>query len=507
MNALGRFFGRRLSGQERLKSLLRTLSIGQRRDALLLALILALTAIKGVLWSAAVPLWQGPDEDRHFSTVQFIAEHGRLPGEGEIYHDDENVIAGELAEVSRLWYNPELRQTFGPGDEGPNEAAIAALDPRLRTSTERGKVTLALHLPPLYYFLGALFYLPARGGDLLARVFAVRRLSVLLGVGTVACAYLIAREVFPKRRSMWFTVPVLVSFQPMFTLICAVVNTDAMVIAVFSALVYLTLRALKAQLTVRLGLGIGLLVGAGLLTKPFILDIVVPLAAVAAWEALRVRRDRARLARLALALGTLAAVAIALWAPWVVHSARLGNSPFYADELRVGQLTLEHPFYDYRLGPYLVDYVRSLLGGTWASFWGDFGWIEAPLDTPCYYALYGVCALAVVGLAAYAGRRARRRAWDAEAGLLGYLALCAASVAATRGAMNYYAWRTRGAAGGIQGRYYLGAVIPLMTLLAAGPIDLLPKRWRPAGHWLLCWGMIVLHGVALFQVVLPRYYF
>ena len=36
--------------------------------------------------------------------------------------------------------------------------------------------------------------------------------------------------------------------------------------------------------------------------------------------------------------------------------ARLGNSPFYANPIRTGQLVVEHPFYDYALGRYLIDY-------------------------------------------------------------------------------------------------------------------------------------------------------
>jgi len=117
-------------------------------------------------------------------------------------------------------------------------------------------------------------------GDILARVFVVRQLSVLLGVGAVACAYLVAREVFPERRLMWFTVPVLVSFQPMFTFVNAVVNTDALLIFVFCALIYTTVRVLKTRLTLGLALSTGALLGAGLLTKPFILAMIVPLAYV-----------------------------------------------------------------------------------------------------------------------------------------------------------------------------------------------------------------------------------
>ena len=236
-----------------------------------------------------------------------------------------------------------------------------------------------------------------------------------------------------------------------------------------------------------------------------------------------------------------------LWGPWVLHSARLGNNPFYANPIRTGQLVVEHPFYDYRLGRYLLDYGRSLLGGTWATLWGYFGWLETPLPPAVYRVLYVVGALALLGLgldvahwlrararsrrchserpegaknlsvqtgdsstALEQGTRSaqddRRLARDAELGLLGYLALVGVSMVGTIGAINYYSWRARGVGGGIQGRYYLGAIVPLAVLLVAGLTRPLPERWRPLGQWLLCWAAVLLHAVALLTVLLPRYY-
>jgi 4-amino-4-deoxy-L-arabinose transferase-like glycosyltransferase len=332
----------------------------------------------------------------------------------------------------------------------------------------------------------------------------------------VALAYGIARQVYPRRRTMWFTVPVLVSFQPMFTFTTSVVNTDALLIVAFCALIYLSIRALKTRLSLGLALGIGAAFAAGLLTKPFILAMVVPLGVVLAWEGVRVLKRRQRVAttrtaqasvgRYLLSLGAMAVVVLALWGPWVVHAAQLGNSPFYANPIRTGQLEVAHPFYDYRLGRYLVDYGVSLLGGTWASLWGTLGWIDTPLDVPTYAVLYGVCALSIVGLGLYVARRARQRDRDEEAGLLGFLALCLLSLVGTLGAINYYSWRARGVGGGIQGRYYLGAIVPMSVLLATGLLSLLPRRLRPVGHWLLCWATVLLHAVVLFQVLLPRYY-
>jgi hypothetical protein len=475
----------------------------RRADYARLALILALTAIKGVLWSIAIPLWQGPDENRHFAVVQFIAEHRRLPGAEDIYLDDEGVLTAELAEASRLWYQPGLRQTFGPGELGPNEEAIVGLDPSLRTSTDRDKVTLAFHLPPLYYLMGVLFYIPVRGADILQRAFLVRQLSVALGLGTVWCAFLIARQVFPRWRGMWFTVPVLVSFHPMFTFVTSVVNTDALMIAILSALVYLSIRALTTRFTPGLAAGIGALLGAGLLTKPFTLAMAPPLAVVVGADLLR---GKGRRGRIAFALACMAASLLAVWGGWVLRSMRLGSNPFYANPLRFGQLDLEHPFYDYPPGRYALDYLISLAGGTWVSFWANFGWIEAPMDTPAYLALYVVVALAAAGALAYLVRGYWRRELNLQAGLLTFLGLCGMSLVGTLGATNYYSWRTRGVGGGIQGRYYLGAIVPLCHLLAFGLLQLFPGRWRPTGHLVLVWGMIVLNVASLAQVVLPRYY-
>jgi 4-amino-4-deoxy-L-arabinose transferase-like glycosyltransferase len=327
-----------------------------------------------------------------------------------------------------------------------------------------------------------------------------------MAVGAVALAAAIARQVFPQRRAMWATVPLLVSFQPMFTLSTSTVNTDALLILVFCALITLSIRVLKTRMTPGLAAAMGVCLAAGLLTKPFILAIAVPLAGVFAWDLARAKRLGTGAWRALLCWSGMAVLVALLWGPWVWHSARLGNNPFYANPIRAGQLVVERPFYDYRLGQYLVDYGRSLLGGTWATLWGYFGWLETPLDPTLYRILYVVCALALVGLGVDVARKVRARSWDAELGLLGFLALVGLSMVGTLGAINYYSWRARGVGGGIQGRYYLGAIVPLVVLLAAGLTNGLPERWRPVGQWLLCWAAVVLHAVAFLQVLLPRYY-
>jgi 4-amino-4-deoxy-L-arabinose transferase-like glycosyltransferase len=330
----------------------------------------------------------------------------------------------------------------------------------------------------------------------------------------VAYASAVARQVFPQHRAMWTTVPLLVSLQPMFTLSTSVVNTDALLILATCALIYYSIRVLKTRLTPGMAAGMGVYMAVGLLTKPFILAMVVPLGIVLGWDLFRAFRGAADVETLVerpvrralLSIGLMAAIVALLWGPWALYATSLGNNPFYANPIRTGQLALEHPFFGYRLGRYLVDYGRSLLGGTWATLWGHFGWLETPLDPTVYRILYVVGALSALGLGLSVARKARTRAWDVESGLLGYLALVGLSVVGTLGAINYYSWRTRGVGGGIQGRYYLGAIVPLVILWVAGLLAWLPKRWHPIGHWLLCWAAVVLHALALFQALLPRYY-
>ena len=60
----------------------------KRREWYSLGFLLLLTLLNGLLWSAAVPLWQGTDEDGHFAATQFVAEHLRLPGPDDGFRAD-----------------------------------------------------------------------------------------------------------------------------------------------------------------------------------------------------------------------------------------------------------------------------------------------------------------------------------------------------------------------------------------------------------------------------------
>ena len=138
-----------------------------RREWLLIALLLIIMLLKGVLWSLALPLWQGPDEEDHYNVIQFIGESGRLPDVDDTYLIDEVALSRQLADVGRLPYAPEQRQAFSPTPFGPGELALANLPSETRFSFEQEAVGKLNKATPLYYMMAAVPYRLSIKGDLL----------------------------------------------------------------------------------------------------------------------------------------------------------------------------------------------------------------------------------------------------------------------------------------------------------------------------------------------------
>jgi len=67
-------------------------------------------------------------------------------------------------------------------------------------------------------------------------------------------------------------------------------------------------------------------------------------------------------------------------------------------------------------------------------------------------------------------------------------------------------WWQYGNGRGLQGRYWLGTVVPMLTFLVLGLLVWVPQRWQPSAHNLLRSGMVLLSFISLLVYVLPRFY-
>jgi len=174
-------------------------------DHSILLLLLAVTLIKGVFWSAAIPFGQAPDEFSHFNMIQFIGEFGRLPRVDEVHFSDETIIVMRATRSWAVTYRYASAPFAIDGTTGTSEAQILDIDPALRRSFENGSRSTAHFVPPLYHAIAAVAYQVFYHHDALTRFFATRWVSILMTVLLVAVSYGLARDVFPSQPDMWIT--------------------------------------------------------------------------------------------------------------------------------------------------------------------------------------------------------------------------------------------------------------------------------------------------------------
>lgn len=483
-----------------------------KREWALVSFLVVIMVLKGVLWSLAFPLWQGPDEDDHYAVIQFIGENGRLPDEADVYLPDEIALSRALADVGRLPYEPEQRQAFSNTAEGPNEAEFAALPADLRTSVELQATGKLMHATPLYYTLAAGVYHLFDDGDLLARAQIQRLFAILLSSPLIIIAYLISRLLFPTNAMMRMTVPTLVAFHPMISEITAVVSVDGFFFVCYSLLIYLSLLVYRDGLTRRYALAMGATFAIGVLTKPTLNGFAPLIALLVAYDWWRAKGRRREVVVAAVLMGLVIVVPVG-W--WMQRSWRLNNDLFYFNPVVEGHRILQNPFYDYHFWPHMVNYYKSVWGGIFVTWWAHFGWLDTALPPWVYNLLRGLTLFAIGGLVIHLVRLRKRppseSAWQQRKGVapLPVWAFLALSIILPVILLQFYDltfWWDYGNGRGLQGRYWLGTVVPMLTFFVVGLLLWLPVRRRSAGHMVLRVGMVLFNFVSLLGYIMPRYY-
>ena len=164
---------------------------------------------------------------------------------------------------------------------------------------------------------------------------------------------------------------------------------------------------------------------------------------------------------------------------------------------------------NYQVGALLRYAIFTALA--FAGFWGNFGWLQAPLPWPFYAWLAALCALAAwgwVGRVASAdethqvpGTSEVPGTWWAvfrtDRPLLLCLAAAALILLQTALPMIGFVWQP-------QGRYLLPALLPIGVCLIVGLRAGLGQRWRRWAEVLLL-GTLLLANGAMFWVIETRW--
>ncbi len=436
-----------------------------REDAGWLAPLVLLFLIKQLLLVAIIGPFTGHDEVDHFYYIQRLAAGDGLGVVGEVMLPEET--------------KPYQKYVA----DYPNNAEVIQ--------------------PPLYHaLLAPISRLIPRGVE--TNLYALRLISVVIGLAAVWLAYLTARLVFPDSPLLCAGVPIFVAFQPQFSFEAAIVNHDILVIALFSLVVYLTLRGLHDGFSPRLELLLGFVVAAGLWTKTSF-GLVLPVMVLGVWLAWRDRRREWGdwLDAWHWLVGSLVVTVLLpllLVAPWFVRSFVLYGDPTGARRLQ------EIPEYGDQAQAYWAMLAsKEFWRGRLEDFWGNYGWRQVPFDPGVYRLIWTLWAAAGIALLAFLIRALVRRRRHLPPMLSRFqwraLGLLALSVV-----LLVYGVLYVGTIQFTQSRFAFPGMIGFAVLTLVGVDRWLPGRLRPLALPLLLVLLVGLNVLVSLRFLIPFYY-
>jgi 4-amino-4-deoxy-L-arabinose transferase-like glycosyltransferase len=466
-----------------------------------LALLLLAGAVLSAAWSVVMAPLQGFDEAEHVAYAIHLAETGGPPqvlAGARTYTDAEGGALGPLG-YGRTIANPEAKPPFHALQEDSFRRYEDALGPGDAASGS-GPNPLGKN-PPLYYAYEAIPYRVAKalGGGFFDQLALMRLWSGLLFLGTIACAWLLAGEVF-RRTLPKVTAAGFVALHPLAAYITGIVNTDAMLMLWWTAFLWLALRLNRlGPSPARVGVLAATAAGS-VLTHGRGLAILPVLAVVLAVVALR-HRPSLRTAGLSGA-AALACVGAAFVVLRTFTSAAGGGGALFGGEVNLGAasrfsirqlISQTWQFYlprlrvmEPRLGP---DYG---FGQVWVeTYFGGF----ASYDVAYPRWIYDLISLSLIGtlvacivLLVRRGAALARARWDqlaillaAFGGLVGFLHV-ASYRALVNGSMDPL----------VTGRYLL-PITGVLALAAGGLVAVAGRR----GPYLAGILLVALLGLSL----------
>jgi hypothetical protein len=435
--------------------------------------LLAAFVILGVLYSLASPLFEVSDELWHYPMVKTLADGNGLP-----VQDPANVqLWRQEGSQPPLYYALMALATFWIDTR--DMETVRWVNPHVDNGivTEDRNINLVIHAPN---------ELSNWGGTALA-VRLIRWLSVLMGAGTVYFSYRLALELMPERQGLALSAAAITAFTPMFLFISASVNNDNLAIVLSAATVWLLVRWLRTPPTKLSGqhLVLGLLLGAGALSKQSALGLWGLAGLVMLWNELQPLKTRKRLIPnplpFLIVFGTAALVVFWwYWRNFQLYGDWLGWNTFVAIAGARPQ-----PASLWQLWGERESFIRA--------YWGLFGGVNISWPDWCYWALNAFVALAVVG-----GLWKLRHGFASTRDFTGILQWGLLLV--WLGLLMFGLTRWSGITQASQGRLIFPAISAISVLVAVGLGQL-----HFTAPWLMSGVMLLLAVVSPVFIIAPQY--
>ena len=356
--------------------------------------VLSIFVLLGLAYSVVTPIFETPDEFQHFAVIQYLARTGKLPIVGQ----PDSELSGQEGYQAPLYYMLGAALTFWIDTSDIRQQFIPQPKANFGDPALPGKKNAFIH--------GASQAFPYHGTTLAVHV--TRMLSVLLGAGTVALTYIMARFVFSgdtqdakDNRLDWLALLCagFLAFIPQFVFIHAATSNDTAITLTCTLTLTILLWLARDGVTLRRAALLGGAIGLMILSKM----VGSALAVVAILLLLLISR------RLDV-LGMTLAVAAAVSGWWYVY-----NQAIYGDPLALGaMLRFISAQKILPLPPlsFLWDQFRL----TRFTTWGLFGQMSILMQPGIVYQVLDLVALVggigfVIGMAVQLIRAIRRESF------------------------------------------------------------------------------------------------
>ena len=502
----------------------------------ILAVIILSSMLLTLVWVFEVPILQNPDETSHIDYAFSIYSAGRLlnvrrpPSQWNLHAQQEPIENGskfshqytlyliDATEFQRVRFHPEEKMSPDYGTAAYyrnlnlNAPHTAARIPDLQP---QDNPWLVKNYPFGYYFAVAVWLRLVRlfKSGPVALFFGARIFSVILLCGSLILSYATLRELrLRKLRALALTS--IIAFFPLTNFVSSSVQPDALSWTLMSLCFYLALlfrkRPASYSLVAMLGTALGLLVVTKyhfyIFTAAAILSMVVSEHVFKRGSA----KDLLRVATILL-LPSLLLFVVQLWVAW-------GNRGLVGGNLS-GSLLFPAPGGSVEgLKNAVVEFYGG--GTAFVSWWGLFGWMDAPLiiKSPVVqkYVLLTLTALTVVVLGLFLFRLeqvltrlvvlARSGRWRTALRIMFSNPLVNSHFMFTVFIVALFALTTNGA----QGRYWLPYILSsLLITTEYAPRSLSHRKTQAVVSTLMILGLLVFCGIGSYysiQTIRERYY-
>ncbi len=473
------------------------------KTTFLLGALACIFLIKGAFLSLLIPIFQNPDEQIHYGTVQHWAESSERnwsiqnsekkhlsSSDISTYGLSEEVIrSAQSVQFDEIKFEKQNIQNFSQ-----------TIEDKVRQNNWKRYIdtypTSASGTKSVYYGIAAWLEGLLSDESIFTRIFVMRFLAVSFGLGVVILSYLTARKIgFPEGLSLLFAT--LIAFQPMLSITGAQVNIDIALIFAFSLFFYASVSFMKDPDWKYASLAISAAI-LGLFSKGPGIVLIILLYPLSIWFAHQKLRLPTKRFVILLTISTALLIALLLFS--VPKSYLISITNFTA------QSRFNSPFQS--IGKYLDETLAlGEFHDTSLSYWGQFGWLDNSIPN---WSLLIILCITVIGFAGTILYLLSRK----EISFLPertYLILALGMIFALQIAIRFYDWRVYDYTGkiliGQPGRYFLPNIIPHLLIVITGiGFFLRRKTGFILAMKILALATILLQFHAIVNIIIPRYY-